>query len=315
MQELKIPAERRWRRLALAARPTLRYWSETEVHVYAFSIAANALLSFFPFLIVMYSVLKALFGSTGAKSILGIVLNAYFPNQTLLRIPGTTDNMFRFIRDNLFVTAASRHTAEIISLLLLLFTANGMFEPLEVALNRAWGITRNRSYLKNQLLSLGLIFACGSLAILSAVLTGLNTVVGDVPIALARWGGMVFFNVLAIPVSIAILLLIYWLLPNAKVDWKAVLPSAVVAGVALEALKYLNLLTWPLWHQKVAAEYGPFVYSVTIILWSFLGSLIILAGAEWAARRAAQGKGADPVATHPAPRNDAPAGGLQHPTG
>ena len=32
-------------------------------------------------------------------------------------------------------------------------------------------------------------------------------------------------------------------------------------------------------------EYGPFVYSVTIILWGFFASLIMLAGAEWAARR------------------------------
>ena len=27
-------------------------------------------------------------------------------------------------------------------MLLLLFTANGIFEPLEVALNRAWGVDR-----------------------------------------------------------------------------------------------------------------------------------------------------------------------------
>jgi hypothetical protein len=32
--------------------PTFRYWMQTEVHVYAFSVAANVLLSFFPFLIV-----------------------------------------------------------------------------------------------------------------------------------------------------------------------------------------------------------------------------------------------------------------------
>ena len=37
---------RRWR-------PTIRYLSQTEVHVYALSIGASVLLSFFPFLIVM----------------------------------------------------------------------------------------------------------------------------------------------------------------------------------------------------------------------------------------------------------------------
>ena len=47
------------------------------------------------------------------------------------------------------------------SIFLLLVTANGIFEPLEVALNRAWGVATNRSYLRNQAVSLGLILACG----------------------------------------------------------------------------------------------------------------------------------------------------------
>ena len=41
------------RRLATGLGLTFRYWMQTEVHVYAFSVAANVLLSFFPFLIVM----------------------------------------------------------------------------------------------------------------------------------------------------------------------------------------------------------------------------------------------------------------------
>ena len=57
------------------------------------------------------------------------------------------------------------------SMFLLLFTANGIFEPLEVALNRAWGVAQNRSYVRNQLVSLGLIFLCGGLSVLSMMLT------------------------------------------------------------------------------------------------------------------------------------------------
>jgi hypothetical protein len=40
------PGVRRWS-------PTIRYLSQTEVHVYALAISASVLLSFFPFLIVM----------------------------------------------------------------------------------------------------------------------------------------------------------------------------------------------------------------------------------------------------------------------
>ena len=60
------------------------------------------------------------------------------------------------------------------SVFLLFFTANGIFIPLEVALNRAWGVTKNRTFLKNQIVSLGLIFACGALVLISTVLTAVN---------------------------------------------------------------------------------------------------------------------------------------------
>jgi len=43
--------------------------------------------------------------------------------------------------------------------------------------------------------------------------------------------------------------------------------------------------TFRYWMQTEVHVYGPFTYSVTIVLWSFLGAMIVLAGAEWAARR------------------------------
>ena len=36
---------------------------------------------------------------------------------------------------------------------------------------------------------------------------------------------------------------------------------------------------------KISAEYGVFQHSATILLWSFVAAMIVLAGAEWSARR------------------------------
>jgi uncharacterized BrkB/YihY/UPF0761 family membrane protein len=103
--------------------------------------------------------------------------------------------------------------------------------------------------------------------------------------ALAHFLRIVVFKSLALPISILILFLVYWLLPNKRLRPKDVLPSAIVVGVALELLKYINLLTLPWLHAKLNDEYGPFKNSVTIVLWSFLAAMIVLAGAEWTARR------------------------------
>jgi uncharacterized BrkB/YihY/UPF0761 family membrane protein len=175
------------------------------------------------------------------------------------------------------------------SIFLLLFTANGIFEPLEVALNRAWGVTVNRSYLKNQAISLGLIVACGALALLSLMLTALGgEFLSHAPGSLAGVGAFLqrlFFKLAAIPVSMFALFLVYWLLPNRKVDPGRVAPVAVVVGLILEGLKYLNMLFTNVIHEKLDREYKMFEYSVTILLWSFVAALVVLAGAHWTARR------------------------------
>jgi membrane protein len=258
-------------------RPTFRYWMETEVHVYAFSVAASILLSFFPFLIVMLSLCRHVLKWPAAVTAVNLALTDYFP--------GTLGD---FVNRNLHATVEGRGPFQVVSILLLLFVANGIFEPLEVALNRAWGAEKHRSFLRNQLISTGLIFACGSLALGSMTLTALNytvwpKVLGQSP-AIVGALGLAFFKMAAVPMSMLMLFLIYWLLPNRKVPPAAVLPAAIIVGLALEALKYINILTWPLWRAKLAKEYGPFLYSVTIVLWSFLGAMVVLAGAEWSAR-------------------------------
>ena len=193
-----------------------------------------------------------------------------------------------FLKRNLLAVVESRGPMQITSIVLLLITANGIFEPLEVALNSAWGAERNRSYWKNQLLSLGLIMICGGLALLSFVLTALNQqYLGSVPgfaERVAHWTNVVFFKFAAVPISILALFLVYWLLPNRRVPPLRVAPVAILVGVGLEMLKYLNLLTWPFLKDKLQKEYGPFYISVTIVLFSFIAAMLVLAGAEWAAR-------------------------------
>ena len=265
-------------------RPTLHYWMETEVHVYAFSIAANVLLSFFPFVIVMVSVCKYVLHWDAAVDAIYVALGDY--------LPGTVVD---FIQRNLFPKRL-----EWLSLLLLMFTANGVFEPLEVALNRAWGITTNRSFVKNQAVSYGLIFACGTLALISTTATALNAeLLRNLNItneAFSAFVAAAVFKSAAIPLVILALFLVYWLLPNGKVDRNRILVAAIVVGLLLEVLKYLQLLIWPWLHQKLQREYGPFRISVAIILMSFFASMLVLAGAEWASRPV-RAKGPPPALT------------------
>jgi len=272
--DARPPEPGRWQRHWA---PSARYWMRTEVHVHALAVSASVLLSFFPFLIVMISLCRYGFRWPAAVNAIYLALNDYFPGE-----------LGGFIKRNLVAVIESRGPMQITSIVLLLITANGIFEPMEVALNVVWGVKENRSYLKNQLLSLGLIFMCGSLALLSFILTALNQeylgrslgFTARVPL----WINLIFFKFAAIPVSILALFLVYWLLPNRRVPPLRVAPVAILVGLAIELLKYINLLMWPFLKEKLQREYGPFYISVTIVIFSFIASMIVLAGAEWAAR-------------------------------
>jgi membrane protein len=127
--------------------------------------------------------------------------------------------------------------------------------------------------------------------LLSTTFTALNNgffreAAGPGAASLAGVLGLITFKVAAIPMLMLLLFLIYWLLPNCKISPSQIVPAAIGVGLLLEILKYVNLLTWPYLRAKLSVEYGPFYYTVTIILWGFLASMVVLAGAEWTARRA-----------------------------
>ena len=255
-------------------RSSIRYLSQTEVHVYALSIGASVLLSFFPFLIVMLAIVRNVFHFPAAEKALVLALRDYFPG-----------DLGGFIVRNL--TKVNHGRFQVTSVFLLLLTANGIFEPLEVALNRAWGVKKNRSYIGNQILSLALILVCGGLTLGSVLLTAVDTqYVASLAEgrAFPAWMSLAVFKAGAIPFTIVALFLVYWLLPNRRVPPRRVLPVAVLVGLALEVLKYLFLFAWPWLDKKFQNEYGPFNYSVSIVIFSVLTALVVLAGAEWSAR-------------------------------
>ena len=259
------------------ARALAKYMSQTEVHTYAFSVAANVILSLFPFIVMLLTISQLISHSRAIWPVVGEVMSTFLPsNQT-------------FIMRNMQLLAHPHRGMQIYSVVMLLVSSTGVFLPLEVALNGVWGVTRNRSYLHNQAVSLGLAFAVGVLALGSVALTAAQKSVltwlffGHVDNFFFRFleGGMV--RLCALVASILLFFVIYWILPNRKVPARAVLPTAIVIGVLWEAAKYLYV--WALPRLDFQAVYGPFYVSVGLMIWAFLSGLLLLAGAHFSATR------------------------------
>ena len=261
-------APQRARRVGVLA-STAQYLLRTDVHTFAFSVAANAILSFFPFVVLLMTVIRRVFHSRVMADVVAELLRDY--------LPAGQD----FVIRNLNAMVNSRQRVQIFSLIILLVTSSGIFMPLEVALNRIWRFPNNRSYLGNQLISLGLAFSCGVLALLSVAMTAGNEALVRFVLRGHSTGfiavvGFLMMKLFAIAASIAIFFLIYWLLPNGKVSWKAVVPTAILTGLLSEALKYGYILALP-W-LNFGEVYGPF-----FIVGEFdvLGILIGNAASGW----------------------------------
>ena len=248
---------------------TLRYLTQTEVHTYAFSVAANAILSLCPLIVLLLTIIRRVFRSPQMYNVVLQLLHDYLPSNQ------------DFVIRNLQFLASVQGRGQVLSLVMLFITATGIFLPLEVALNSIWGFKKNRSYIMNALTSVVLAFACGGLALLSIYATAQNLkflglAIGDQNFVYHGVAWLVM-KAFAIVTTIAIYFLIYWLLPNGKVPMRAVLPAAIITGLLSEGAKYLYIFLLPwLNFQEV---YGPFAVSVTLIFWSFWSGMLLLGGA------------------------------------
>jgi membrane protein len=254
-----------------------KYMAKTEVHTYAFSVAANAILSLFPFIVLLLTVSRRVFHSRAIEGVVADFMRSFLPTGQ------------DFVIRNMQVLANPKKGTQIFSVVMLLVTSTGVFLPLEVALNSVWGVTKNRSYLHNQVVSLGLALAVGVLSMVSVASTaGQNTLLAwvffehtnNVVYQIASHGAMRFFTVVA---SMLLFFLIYWVLPYRKIPARAVMPTAIVIGLLWQVAKYLYVLALP--RLDFQTVYGPFYISVGLMMWAFLSGLLLLAGAHFSATR------------------------------
>ncbi|HMD85788.1 MAG TPA: YihY/virulence factor BrkB family protein [Terriglobia bacterium] len=279
-------------RLVALLRSGVRYLFETEVHAYAFSIAANAYLSFFPFNLIMLAICRRWLHWE----------NAYLMVLQLLRVhlPTGSESVIR----NLMIVVQGRPRLQLVSVFMLLFTSSGVFLPLEIALNKVWGFQRNRSFLKNQALSFTLVLVSGVLALcfilaITPVQAAITFLIGWIPSrGLLTKVSHGILEVASVPFVVLIYFMIYYFLPNGKVPVARVLPAAIATGILTEVGEVIYSLTLPMFRFREV--YGPFALSVTLLFWAYVGALIMLFGAHLSAHGFVLNKA---TVVAPAPKN------------
>lgn len=260
--------------------PCVKDLAHDDVFVLSSAIAFNALLSSFPFLILLLSACRSLFRwRAGYDAVLFLLREEYLPVGQ------------EFIARNLNVLIGQSYgRIEFLSVVMLIFTASGVFIPVEMALNRAWRIKQGRGYLRRQALIMMLVVGCGVLALAGTALTALYTgLLSRFPSLSLSGGSLVphlFANAILqaalLPITIAVFFIVYYFLPAERLPLKQVLQAAVFTGVFWEIMKYLFTWGQPLF--GFGSVYGPFRITVTLVFWAYLSALLLLLGANLSAR-------------------------------
>jgi len=255
-------------------RSSVLYLFETEVHAYAFSIAANAYLSFFPFVLILLAICRGWLH--WQKAYLMVVRLLY------THLPIGAESVIRNL-----LAAQGRSRLQLVSIFMLFFTTSGVFLPLEIALNKVWGFQRNRGFLSNQAVSFVLALVSGVIALsfilaVTPIQSAIDFLMGWIPSrSFVTWVSNFVLNIASVPFVALIYFVIYYFLPNGKVPIARVLPAAVATGILTEVGGVIYSLTKPMVHFREV--YGPFALSVTLLFWAYVGSLILLFGAHLSA--------------------------------
>ncbi|MFP5236355.1 MAG: YihY/virulence factor BrkB family protein [Acidobacteriota bacterium] len=279
------PATSKWYILRHQGAALIRYLLDSEVHTFAFSVAANAILSFVPLVVMLYTLARRVFHSDAMVDVVKDMVS-YF-------LPATTSRP-DWLAENIFIYSdASHHGVQAISLVMILIACTGIFLPLEVALNQAWGVRKSRNYLKNQAVALGLAVIMVVLGMISMVLSAGQRKILDVLFLHHIDQG--FFGWIYSVVSegwlaicsgaacIVFFFFVYWLLPNCKVPARPVMRASVITGLVWLASRYI--FVWILPHMDLKALYGPFFISVGLLFWAYISGLILFAGAQFSVAR------------------------------
>lgn len=101
----------------------LKYLTRTDVHTYAFSVAANVILSLFPFIVLLLTLSHEVFHSNTMSNVVGQLMHSFLPTGQ------------DFVMRNMALLAHPRKGAQLFSLVMLVISSTGVFLPLEVALS------------------------------------------------------------------------------------------------------------------------------------------------------------------------------------
>jgi membrane protein len=257
-------------------RGSINFYNSDDL-TYAASVAYYALLSVFPFFLLLFSILGLVASRESRHAAVVTFLMRAFPTH------------IDFLSAQLDALQKTRLRLGVGGAVALVWAALGFFSAISSAVNYAWRVEKPRSYLRHKLFSFLMLLAAGLMLMLALVVgsvfqMGQATWVAELVARFPALGvlGTLFFRFTPLFLFTLVVGLTYYFVPNAPVRFRDVWPGAILTGllwqIALEGFSFYvrDMSRFNVIHGSVAAV-------VVFLVWVYTSSVVLLYGVEFTA--------------------------------
>ena len=249
------------------------WWNDRAMSLGA-SIAFFTVFSLAPMLLVAIAVAGLVFGREAAQGAIVAQLAGLTGGQTAAALEG-------------MIASASSFDAGVIGLLIgvatFLLLATGAIIELQDNLNIIWKAKPEQTFgimafVRTRLLSLTVVVGFGSLLMVSLILDAGLTWSGTY-LEASFSGVTVILQILNSAIAFGIASLLFAMLPAVPLTWRDVGMGAAMTALLFTAGKFV--IGYYIGKSGVASAYGAAASIITLLLWIYYSSLILLFGAEF----------------------------------
>ena len=259
-------------------RESFQEWQQDKASLLAAALAYYTVFSITPLLVIAIAIAGAVFGQDTARGEILEQINNLVGEQGAQVIETALANANQPQLGSI---------ASLISVVILLIGASGVFAQLQEALNTVWNVTAKPNagiweFVRKRLLSFGMVLAIGFLLlvslILSAVLSGISKLEINLLPGLTPLWQLLNFGISFGFISL-LFALIYYYLPDVKIRWQDVWVGAIITALLFTFGKFAIGLY--LGRGSLGSTYGAAGSLIVFLAWVFYSAQILLFGAEF----------------------------------
>lgn len=253
----------------------VRFYNSNDL-TYASSVAFFALLSLFPCLMLLLSLLGSATASDVDRTRVVEFLFRYFPRQ------------FEFLTAQLDAFRGQRITLGLAGGILTAWGALGVFGAITTAVNYAWRVEKQPNYFKHKLISFLMLLAAGALMLVALLVISAEGVINASWFAsvlertpwLARLTGAAADSATTF-MLIFVVGLVFYFVPNTRVRFRDVWIGAVITGILWRGA--FAGFSWYVRDLTRFSIHGSLAAVIIFLLWVYVSSVILLYGVEYTA--------------------------------